>query len=278
MSLEAVYSNSLPFYGFWLIHYLNRRAATSLQAFRPAFTGSEAELQEVHWRLTTLPARPAWIVSILALLMAIASSLGWGWSSPYQVLGNLAYFATMIFAGLYAYHAVRQLRLVTSLYAKQARVDLHNVAPLYSFSTLSAHTAIGMLAILSGAVLITPAGLVGPWLAGSIIFGALALLTFLLPLTGLHRRLVEAKEQELLDTSRRWQACTAELYLRVDRADWAGADRLNATQAALERGRSAIERIPTWPWRPETLRSVTAALILPLAIWLVQFGLQKLLG
>jgi hypothetical protein len=64
---------------------------------------------------------------------------------------------------------------------------------------------------------------------------------------------------------------------RRHRAD-AGADRLNATQAALECGRSAIERIPTWPWRPETLRSVTAALILPVVIWLVQTGVQKLLG
>jgi len=278
VSLEQAFTISLPFYGFWLIHYLNRRAASSLHVFRSAFTGSETELEEVLWRLTTLPPVPALVISLSALLLGIASSLGWNPGSPDQVLSNLAYYATTVFAGLYAYHAVRQLRLVTSLYARRARVDIHNVAPLYSFSILSAHTAIGMLLILSGAVLITPKGLVGGFLLAASLFGALALLTFLLPLTGLHRRLVEAKEQELLDNGRRWQACTAELYLRVDRADWAGADRLNATQAALERGRSAIERIPTWPWRPETLRSVTAALILPLAIWLVQFGLQKLLG
>jgi hypothetical protein len=275
ISMEAVYSNALPFYGFWLIHYLNRRAAASLLAFHSAFIGSEADLQEVHWRLTTLPAGRSAVITLVALLMAVASSLSWGWASAYQVLGNLAYYATMVFAGLYAYHAIRQLRLVTSLYAKRARVDLHNAAPLYSFSTLSAHTAIGMLLILSGAALITPAGLIGPWLAGSIIFGALALMTFLLPLTGLHRRLAEVKEQELLNNSRRWQACTAELYLRIDRADWAGADRLNATQAALERGRLAIERIPTWPWRPETLRSVTAALILPVVIGLLQRALAR---
>jgi hypothetical protein len=278
LSLADVYSNALPFYGFWLIHYLNRRAAASLVSFRPAFTGTTAELQEVHWRLTTLPARPAAVISLVALLLAIASSLSWGWSSAYQSLGNLAYYATMIFAGLYAYHAIRQLRLVTSLYASRARVDLHNVAPLYSFSTLSAHTAIGMLLVLSGAVLITPAGLVGGWLVASLIFGALAVLTFLLPLSGLHRHLTEVKEQELLDNSRRWQACTAELYQRVDRRDWDGADRLNATLTALERGRMAIDRTPTWPWRPETLRGLVAALLLPVTIWLVQYGLQRLLG
>ena len=278
LSLEIVYANSLPFYGFWLIHYLNRRAATSLRIFRPVFTGSEAEFQQIHWRLTTLPARPAAFVALVSLVLAMASSLGWSWGHLYEVLGNLAYYATVAFAGLYAYHAIRQLRQVTSLYAGQARVDLHNVAPLYSFSTLSAQTAIGMLLVLSGAALITPAGLVGPWLAGSLIFGSLALMTFLLPLTGLHRHLVEVKDAELTEISRRWQACTAELFARVDRGDWDSDDRLNETLNALERSRTAVERIPTWPWRPETLRGVVVTLVLPVVIWLCQYGLQRWLS
>jgi hypothetical protein len=183
----------------------------------------------------------------------------------------------MVFAGLYAYHAIRQLRLVTSLYTRKAEVDIHNPAPVYSFSTLSAHTAIGMLLLLSGAVLFTPAGLVGGFLAGAVVFAALAVMMFLLPLTGLHRRLVEAKEYELLENNRRWQSCTSELYRRLDRRDWAGADRLHAALTALERGRTAIERVPTWPWRPETLRGLVAAVLLPAVIWLIQFGLGKLL-
>jgi hypothetical protein len=218
------------------------------------------------------------VVSLVALLLAAASSLTWSWTSPYLVLGNFAYYATMVFAGLYAYHAVRQLRLVTSLYAGRAHVDIHNAMPLYAFSTLSAHTAIGMLLVLSGAVLFTPAGLVDGWLVGSVVFGALAVATFLLPLSGLHRHLAEVKEKELQDNTRRWQASTAELYRRVDRGDWDGADRLNATLTALERGRTAIERVPTWPWRPETLRGLVAALLLPVSIWLIQYGLARLLG
>jgi hypothetical protein len=188
MTLEVVFSNSLPFYGFWLIHHLNRRAAASLSAFRPAFTGNEVELQEAHWQLTTLPAWPAAAASLVALLLGITSSLSWGWASAYQVLSTLAYYATVVFAGLYAYHALRQLRLVTSLFAGRTLVDIHNAAPLYSFAVLSAHTAIGMLLILSGAVLISAATLTGWWLVGSLAFAVLAVLTFLLPLTGLHRR------------------------------------------------------------------------------------------
>ncbi len=278
VSLEVVYSHSLPFYGFWLIHYLNRRATASLRAFRPAFTGTEVELREVGWRLTALPAGPAAGISLVALLLAIASSLGWDRSSASQVLGILAYYATLIFAGLYVYHAIRQLRMVTSLYARWARVDIHNVAPLYSFSTLSAQTGIGMLLILSGAVLFTSKALTGGFLVGAVLLGALAVLTFLLPLTGLHRRLADEKDLALAENGRRWQACIAELYHLIDRGDLVAADHLNETLAALERGRTAIERIPTWPWRPETLHSLVAALVLPVAIWLVQYGLERVLG
>ena len=275
---EDLYSNSLPFYGFWLIHYLNRRAAASLKAFRPAFTGNEAELQEVHWQLTTLPVWPAAIVSLVALLAVVLPSLRWSWATAIQVVSTLSFYATLVFAGLYAYHSVRQLRLVTSLYAGRTLIDIHNVAPLYSFAILSAHTAIGMLLVLSAAVLITPAGLTGWWLVASVAFGVLAVLTFLLPLTGLHRRLVEVKEEELLDNNRRWQACTVELYLLIDRGDLASADRLNGSLAALERSRTALERIPTWPWRAETLRNLVGAVLLPVILSAIQYALKRWLG
>ena len=278
LTLAAVYSNSLPFYGFWLIHYLDRRAAASLEDFRPAFTGSASDLQEVRWRLTTLPAAPALAITFAALLIAIASSLPWGLGSTVLILGMLAYWATFVFGFLYAYHSIRQLRLVTSLYAERARVELHRVAPLRAFSTLTAQTAIGMLLLLSGAFLITPERLFGVWLVGSLLFVGLAVLTFILPLTGLNRRIAEAKAKELADLARRWQTTLTELYRRIDRGDLAAADRLNGTLAALERGRTAIERIPTWPWRPETLRGMVGALVLPVLIFIVQRVLGRLLG
>jgi len=278
LSLEIAYAHSLPFYGFWLLNYLDRRAAASLEDFRQAFTGNESELQELSWRLTSLPAAPALAFTLVALLLATAASLSWGWGSVFQVLDRLAFNATGVFASLYAFHSYRQLRLVIWLYAERARVDLHNLAPLRSFSTLTAHTAIGMLLVLSGAVLITPEGLVSFWLVAALLFAGLAVLTFVLPLTGLNRQLVRAKARELAEIARRWEAVMAELYRLIDRGDLAVADRLNGTLAALERGRTALERIPTWPWRPETLRGMVGALVLPIMIFIVQRVLGRLLG
>jgi hypothetical protein len=273
----VLYAHSVPFYGFWLLHYLDRRAAASLAEYRPAFTGNEAEARGIRWQLTTLPARPAAAASLVALLLGVSLSLSWTTTSAFGVLDRLQFYASVVFAGLYIYHSIRQLRLVNQLYATSTRVDLHNVAPLVAFSTLSAHTAIGGLLIISAAVLFTPEGLVGPFLSAAALFSLMAILAFLLPLMGLHRRLVQTKEQELSDLSLRWQKCMSEVYRRVDEGDLAAADRVNTTLLALERARAVIERIPTWPWRAETMRSLVAALILPVIITLLQYGLKKFL-
>jgi hypothetical protein len=278
LSVRAVYNLTLPLYGFWLLHYLDRKAAGALQEYRPAFVGGEAEIHDIRWRLTTLPAVPALGLTLMALLVGLAVSTPWGWSPASQVLDRIAFIVTVVFAVLYAYHSLRQLRLVTRLYADRTRVDLHAAGPVYAFSTLSAHTAMGMLFLLSGAVVITPDGLVGGWLTGAIAFAALAVLAFLLPLMGLHRRLAEAKDAELVEIGRRWQVCMAEVYRCLDAGEMEAVHAANTALSALERGRVAIERIPTWPWRAETLRSLVAALILPVILSVLQYALRRTFG
>jgi hypothetical protein len=39
-----------------------------------------------------------------------------------------------------------------------------------------------------------------------------------------------------------------------------------------------LARVPTWPWPPSTLRGFVIALVIPILIWLVQFGLQRSLA
>jgi hypothetical protein len=60
LSIEVLYAHSLPFYGLWLLHHLDRRGAASLEDFRPAFTGDDQEVHQLRVRLTTLPLRRRW--------------------------------------------------------------------------------------------------------------------------------------------------------------------------------------------------------------------------
>lgn len=79
-------------------------------------------------------------------------------------------------------------------------------------------------------------------------------------------------------SAEKFEATVAELHRRVDKNALKAMDDLNKTLGSLEIEQAALRRIPTWPWEPGALRSVIAALILPIVIWLIQFILEGILG
>lgn len=70
----------------------------------------------------------------------------------------------------------------------------------------------------------------------------------------------------------------SELNRRMDRNEPTRMDDLNKALASLEIERAALERVPTWPWERGTLRTLVAALVLPLILWLAQTFLERALG
>jgi hypothetical protein len=58
-------------------------------------------------------------------------------------------------------------------------------------------------------------------------------------------------------------------------------ERLNELDKALSgllRMRDVINKLSTWPWQPETLWGMVGAILLPIALWLIQRLLGILLG
>jgi hypothetical protein len=73
-------------------------------------------------------------------------------------------------------------------------------------------------------------------------------------------------------------AALDDLHTRVDRADLRRMDDLYKAIASLDLERTTLNKIPTWPWEPGSIRGVAAALLLPLAIWLIQQIAARWLG
>ncbi len=46
----------------------------------------------------------------------------------------------------------------------------------------------------------------------------------------------------------------------------------------MEARQTALSKVPTWLWQPETVRWLVTALVLPLALWIAQYVLQRVLG
>jgi hypothetical protein len=98
---------------------------------------------------------------------------------------------------------------------------------------------------------------------------AVAAAAFVLPLRGMHQRLVVEKERLQLGADKRFKATLADLHRSVDERDLSVADGLNKTLTSLQLERDALARIPTWPWQPATLRAFVSVLLVPVVIWLI---------
>jgi hypothetical protein len=276
-----------PVYFVALMHYLDRQARSALEAFRPALGADEAEVSRIRYELTSVPARGAWIAAALAIPLGLAFIVPAEVDPlspkvlPFEVLAVI--FTTLTIAAFFVlgYHTIRQLRNVSRLHTEARSINLLQPQPTYAFSRLTARTAIGVVAFLYIDFLVNPpanAAVALPYFAftggGLLLMGA----AFIVPLLGMHRRLASEKVRLETEASQAIETVYRELQRQAGSQSFKNVDDLDKALSSLLRMRDVIGRLSTWPWQPETLRGMLAAVVLPIAIWLIQFGLQRILG
>jgi hypothetical protein len=265
-----------------LVHYLNRVADSKIEAFRPALD-DDVEYRRLREELTTLPAREATLAGlggvtfVAALYASEAADADIGALLPLVLIGGLLVEAgTFAFLAVLIYHTVRQLRLVSRIHARASRIDLFEPRPLHAFSELTARTGIGLLVLMAYSYLIDPSvTVVGVGLTVLIIVVAAS--AFVLPLVGMHRRMVVEKERLQLEADRRLKESFARLHLSVDERDLSVADAMYKSLASLQLEREALARLSTWPWQPTTLRGFVSALVIPIVLWYILRVLERYL-
>jgi hypothetical protein len=270
-------------------HYLKGYAGRAFDGYRPSLMADADEVELIRYRFTVMTRRGALLAALFGMAFGLTGTFLSGVTfmrilhlatSPVSFLTNaLLGLATWAAFFTVLYMILRQLRIVSRLFSTRTRVDLFALEPLYALTGLTARAGVSFLvipvlfAILAPGIRDEPASLVIA-LAGSVI-GAT---TFLLPLAGIHRLLVAEKTRRLTNHSRRMVAAIEDLHRRLDRRQLRQMDDLYKAIASLDLERSTLNKIPTWPWEPGSIRGVAAALLLPIAIWLVQQVLQPLLA
>lgn len=262
-----------------MVHYLNGVADAKLAAFRPALDLSPPEYERLRHELTALPAREgalaglagvAFIASLYVLELPGGAPL-----PPAFVVGRfLIEGTTFALLAVLIYHTIHQLRLVSRIHALASHIDLFEPAPLYAFSHLTARTGIGLVVLTAYSFLIDPSiNVLAVALTALVLVTAAA--AFVLPLHGMHQRIVSEKERLQLEANRRLKTTLARLHQSVDERDLSNSDALNKTLESLQLERDAIARMPTWPWEPGTLRAFASALLIPVVIWLIIRALER---
>jgi hypothetical protein len=286
MGPEMIVFSFYPVYFIALLHYLDRQAKSALEAFRPALGATDAEYALIEYELTTVPARGAWIAAALAIPLGFLFILPGesGSLSPRTLpLQFLAVLYTIFTVGSFfvlAFHTVRQLRRVSQLHAAARTINLLQPRPTYAFSRLTSRTAVGVLAFLYLDFLINPPteGVVLPYFTFTGVAVVLMVAAFLLPLLGMHQRLTREKARLEAEVNHGVENAYQELQRLVRAKAYARVGDVEKALSSMLRMRDVIGRLSTWPWQPETLRGVLAAVGLPIALWLIQFGLSRLLG
>ncbi|MEO8272568.1 MAG: hypothetical protein ABI620_00710 [Chloroflexota bacterium] len=287
-TVAYTYYGILPFALLWAVGYLDRVAASAFDTFRPALTVSPGELERLRYELTVIPAVPALVLAIITFALTatsyaldpVASDVV-GLSAPVLAVRLVFEAFNGAVAIVIVYQLLRQMRQVRSLLARSTRVDLFQPGPLYAFSKLTSRTGIVLVVFVASSAIVAPlpvdSGVFlwiwAPWLIAPSVIAAIA---FLVPLQGMHDRLVAEKERLQDEAEQRLKSVLQDINRSVDAGDLSRADAQNKSLATMIQQRDVLAKLPTWPWSTGTLRAFVTAILLPLGLFLIQRVLTQL--
>ncbi len=239
--LRLVFPVVVAPYLLWVRFYLDRVAGEALDAFRPVLTVGDGEFLNLRYELTTLPARTTRIVTAVAMTVfllntsfllpsSIVTQFGSSLGAALIVIGPIGLFTVAVVA-ISAAQAVHQLRMVERIYDLVGKIALLRAKPLHAFSQLTARTGVSFL-LLTYYVAAARPDLVSksPGLEALLVaMVPTAVACFVLPLRGMHRRLVAEKDRALAQVASRFET----VFARLHRADRSGdPDRRRQVQPA----------------------------------------------
>ncbi len=272
-----------------VIHYLCVAAGRAIDRFRPAFGPDQARFDLYRHKLTTVPRGPVWIALGVGIIYAALS-----FSSDPALFGVLpnspAYSAiplatstivsTILFV-VYLVFALRQLVYVVRIHRAADNLSLFDSFAHNAFSGLTLRSSILMVlpvylfaffALLSG----RPADAISiPDLISVAAAISGAALIFILPLLGMHRRLVDEKAQLLRDIWVRIGTTAQDLHKEMDASATERVDALNKQLSTLLLESETVKKLSTWPWAVETLRGFLTSVALPILLWIATTLLGK---
>jgi hypothetical protein len=250
--------------------------------------------RQLHYRLTTMPARPALLATLaggvygalpwsqptgreIAVLELATSPLAWAVEMGFSIAG-------WALVGLFFYHAAHQLRLVNHVYSHHTRIDPLNPGPLYALTHVPALNAIAPAPVFFSYYTLAPQVEPAPTpvtLATWLVFLACGAVLFLWPLLGAHALLVQEKSRLQSEAAERMKRVLTALQQTVasgEYRDVAGTTALKNLIESLETEQAMLNRISTWPWQPETPRLLATALLLPIVLLVLDQLIRRLFG
>lgn len=282
-----------PWVQLWAIRALDAVAARALDDARPKLAIDDAAFAELRYELTTMPARPAVVVTIAGALIAgpvvasfateasgaLMSLFGIGRDTLSIAVFGLSAALNYATGSLFFYHAARQLRLVRRIHRDITVVDLFDLGPVHALSRVSAFTALGIQ--VGGTLwLITNPATVGNLVpvGVTLVLSALALYAFIVPLWGIRGRIAAEKSRVMSANARLRERLMTGIREDISAGRFDAVGQAKDAVLALEVEARALSDVRTWPWAPETARLLVSAIFLPTTIFALELVVREVLG
>lgn len=272
-------------YILFINQFLDKLALIALADFKPALNIEDEQYPALQRLISTLPARTTFfvtslfgLVGIFLIVVAMSGNLDSAVASSPGYFGVVVALTMLLLwfgNGLYVYHTIHQLSVVNYIYTHLTKVHPFHQKELFAFSTFSAQTGFAVVIVTPLWIVFDP-GFVS--LVISIVFAFIGLIAFISPLIGVHNILEKEKDRFLDDNAKEVEKTIEALMVEIKKKQPEGLALADQRLTSLEKARSQIARISTWPWKIDTLRQILAAVFLPLIIWLLQYYLAQVLS
>jgi hypothetical protein len=271
----------------FIMTYLDEVALQALSDFQPLLADRQGEIPRLQYELTTLPARSVRLSSLIWTgVFVLLMYVGFPAVVQQYSYGPLAIAAvwtsgllTFLSGSSVYYHTIRQLRLVSQTIALVEQVNLFQLDRIYAFARLTAKTGVSWLLLAGVTLIIFPFEFINAAVVALYVIQVLfALGCFILPLWNVHQRLVAEKRRLLAGVNRRVEAAIQRLHQALDGDDLTRVKEVDTALAGLRTERVVLEDIATWPWSTAAVSGFVSALLLPVALFVIQMALKNLLG
>lgn len=112
------------------------------------------------------------------------------------------------------------------------------------------------------------------WYGAAVL---IAMAAFVLPLRGMHDLVMAEKRRLEAETGRRITITLNQIHAAVDAGDGEAIGARNGALSTLIAQRDLVARVPTWPWSTGSLTGFVSAILLPIALFLIQRVLTQIL-
>ncbi len=265
--------------------YFTHRAQHALADF---FAGSPKSAEQIEEALADFNSIPGWLVPVL-----LVAGVLWGYAD-YRIIFDQLFpqYGTLlpilnlfIWVGAHTFgllmmgRTVRQVFIIQRLY-EAAEVDLFNPIPLYALSRYTSQIGLMFVTLtyvfglfVLPTIFFSPIGI-----AYQLLSVGIALLVFVAPLMGVNRRMRLAKDHILSELGADIRNVYAELHQAVQTKNYSAIGQLQPGVLSLKNELEMVQKIPTWPWQPETLRNLLTPMLIPVIVFIIQRFLGSALG